>query len=83
MTLRAGVIVCQCQSSVAGELPASSFCISVNCWIGPAHASFTIIAVVITGNHYWTDGIVGSLIVLFALWVSHWWLPKDRVDFAP
>ena len=38
-------------------------------WIGLAHAAVTILVVVVTGNHYWLDAIVGAVLVLVGLGV--------------
>jgi hypothetical protein len=35
-------------------------------WIFIAHPFITMIVVVVTGNHFWADGIVGALIVVLA-----------------
>jgi hypothetical protein len=52
-------------------------------WLFLLHPLLTLAVVVVTGNHYWSDGIVASVIVLVALLVSRAWLPEERVDFAP
>ena len=36
-------------------------------WTGVVHAALTSLVVVVTANHYWIDGVVGTLIVLVAL----------------
>jgi hypothetical protein len=36
-------------------------------WLGPAHIATTMTVVVVTGNHYWLDGIVGMAIAALAL----------------
>jgi hypothetical protein len=36
-------------------------------WIGPAHIAATMLVVVVTGNHYWLDGVVGIAIAALAL----------------
>jgi len=36
-------------------------------WLGPAHIAATMIVVVVTGNHYWLDGVVGAAIAALAL----------------
>jgi hypothetical protein len=36
-------------------------------WLGPAHLATTMIVVVVTGNHYWLDGVVGAAIAALAL----------------
>ncbi len=35
--------------------------------LGVMHASVTAVVVVVTANHYWIDGVVGTMIVLVAL----------------
>lgn len=35
-----------------------------------AHPVITLLVVVLTANHYWLDGIVGSAIVVAALWLT-------------
>ena len=42
-------------------------------WLGALHAAATSIVVVITANHYWIDGIVGTCIVLVALRLTRRW----------
>jgi hypothetical protein len=37
-------------------------------WIGPIHATLTILIVVITGNHYWLDGIVAVALLIVCAW---------------
>lgn len=32
-------------------------------WIGPAHAVMTVFVVVVTGNHWWLDGVVAAVIL--------------------
>jgi hypothetical protein len=36
-------------------------------WLGVMHALVTSLVVVVTANHYWIDGVVGTVIVLAAL----------------
>jgi hypothetical protein len=36
-------------------------------WAGVVHAGLTSVVVVVTANHYWIDGLVGTAIVLVAL----------------
>ncbi len=40
-------------------------------WIGPAHAALTILVVVVTGNHWWLDGIVAAAVLIGSTWVVH------------
>jgi hypothetical protein len=37
-------------------------------YLGPAHAAITIVVVVITGNHWWLDGVVAVSIVAVCAW---------------
>lgn len=37
-------------------------------WIGPAHTVVTVLVVVVTGNHWWLDGIVACLVLGAAAW---------------
>jgi len=39
-------------------------------WLGPAHIATTMTVVVVTGNHYWLDGIVGATVASLALLVD-------------
>jgi hypothetical protein len=39
-------------------------------WLGPAHIATTTIVVVVTGNHYWLDGVVGAAVAALALLVD-------------
>lgn len=52
-------------------------------WLFLLHPLLTLAVVVVTGNHYWTDGIVATVIVLAALLVSRLWLPQEQPAFAP
>ena len=36
-------------------------------WIALAHPVVTMIVVVVTGNHYWLDGVVGVIVAAFAV----------------
>jgi hypothetical protein len=56
-------------------------------WLGVLHATATSLVVVITANHYWIDGLVGTCIVLVALRLTR---PQpacdagaDRADTEP
>jgi hypothetical protein len=40
-------------------------------WLGPAHAVITVVVVVITGNHWWLDGIVGVVILVACAWAVY------------
>jgi hypothetical protein len=37
-------------------------------FVGPLHAVLTILVVVVTGNHWWLDGIVGVAILVVCAW---------------
>jgi len=37
-------------------------------WLGPAHAVITVLVVVVTGNHWWLDGIVAVAILVGCAW---------------
>jgi membrane-associated phospholipid phosphatase len=37
-------------------------------YLGPAHAVLTILVVVVTGNHWWLDGIVAVAILAVCAW---------------
>ncbi len=54
-------------------------------WIGPAHAVLTVLIVVVTGNHYWLDGIVAVLLLAVCAWAvagvqAAWQLLRRRFD---
>jgi hypothetical protein len=40
-------------------------------YLGPAHAVVTILVVVVTGNHWWLDGIVAIAILAICAWSVH------------
>ena len=40
-------------------------------WIGPAHSVLTIFVVVVTGNHWWLDGIVAVAILAICAWAVY------------
>jgi membrane-associated phospholipid phosphatase len=37
-------------------------------YVGPLHSVLTIVVVVVTGNHWWLDGIVGVIILVVCAW---------------
>jgi membrane-associated phospholipid phosphatase len=37
-------------------------------YVGPLHSVLTIVVVVVTGNHWWLDGIVGVMILVVCAW---------------
>jgi hypothetical protein len=51
---------------------AAIFCVAKSRWrwIGPAHAVVTVLVVVITGNHYWSDALAAIPLVLLGLLVA-------------
>jgi hypothetical protein len=52
-------------------------------WLFLLHPILTLAVVVVTGNHYWTDGIVATLIVAVAALISRAWLPEVQPALAP
>lgn len=40
-------------------------------YLGPAHAGITIVVVVVTGNHWWLDGIVAVAILVLCAWAVY------------
>jgi hypothetical protein len=38
-------------------------------WLGPLHAVLTCLVVVVTGNHWWLDGIVAVAILVVSAWL--------------
>lgn len=52
-------------------------------WLAVLHPVVTLLVVVITGNHFWMDGIVASLIVAVAGAVAVAWLPEGKPTYAP
>jgi hypothetical protein len=38
-------------------------------WLVLVHPALTVLAVVLTANHYWLDGIVAAALVAWALWI--------------
>ena len=51
-------------------------------WLGVAHVAVTTLVVVVTANHYWIDGAVGTLIVLVALRLTRPRLAMHAIDDA-
>jgi hypothetical protein len=51
---------------------AAVFCIVKSRWrwIGPAHAAATLLVIVVTGNHYWSDALAAIPLVLLGLAVA-------------
>ena len=61
-------------------------------WIALAHPFVTMVVVVVTGNHYWLDGVVGVMVaglaVLFEQWARglitrRWRAPIPAISRAP
>jgi hypothetical protein len=44
-------------------------------WLAVIHPILTVLVVVVTGNHYWLDGIIATVIVAVAVTVADQWLP--------
>jgi hypothetical protein len=44
-------------------------------WLAVIHPVLTLLVVVVTGNHYWLDGIIATLIVAISLNVADQWRP--------
>ncbi len=51
-------------------------------WIGPAHATVTVLVVVATGNHWWADGIVAVAVLVPVAWAVHGVRSVWRTRFA-
>ena len=57
-------------------------------FLGPLHGVLTVIVVVVTGNHWWLDGIVAVLILSVGAWGVYgvrlaWLSAPDRLRPAP
>jgi hypothetical protein len=52
-------------------------------WLAVLHPVITLLVVVVTGNHFWMDGIVVSVIVAVAAAVAVAWLPEEHLALAP
>jgi hypothetical protein len=52
-------------------------------WLFLLHPILTLAVVVVTGNHYWTDGVLATVIVIIAALVARAWLPEDPPASAP
>jgi len=37
-------------------------------WLGPVHLVLTVLVVVVTGNHWWLDGIVAGVLLVASAW---------------
>jgi hypothetical protein len=46
-------------------------------WIALAHPVWTMIVVVVTGNHYWLDGVVAIFVLALAVLFERW--ARERV----
>lgn len=42
-------------------------------WVGVLHAALTAWVVVVTGNHYWLDGVVAAIILAVCLFIARVW----------
>jgi hypothetical protein len=67
---------------------AAVFCVAKSRWrwIGPAHAAATVLVVVVTGNHYWSDALAAIPLVLLGLAVAdtsaYLWRRRRRDETA-
>lgn len=52
-------------------------------WLVVLHPVITLLVVVVTGNHFWMDGIVATLIVAVSAAVAAAWLPEGKPAYAP
>jgi hypothetical protein len=52
-------------------------------WLAVLHPVITLLVVVVTGNHFWMDGIVATLIVAVSGAVALSWLPEGKPAYAP
>jgi hypothetical protein len=52
-------------------------------WLAVLHPVITLLVVVVTGNHFWMDGIVAALIVAVSGAVAAAWLPEGKPAYAP
>jgi len=68
---------------------AAVFCVAKSRWrwLGPAHAVATVLVVVVTGNHYWSDALAAIPLVLLGLVVAdvpaYLWRRRKRSAEAP
>lgn len=51
-------------------------------WLAVLHPIVTTIVVVITGNHFWMDGIIATAIVAVSGAVAAAWLPEGKPAYA-
>jgi hypothetical protein len=49
-------------------------------WLAAAYPVLTVLAVMVTANHFWLDGIVAALLVAAALAVQRTW-PRSGKSF--
>jgi hypothetical protein len=52
-------------------------------WLVVLHPVITLLVVVVSGNHFWTDGIVATFLVAMSAVVASAWLPEPPPTFAP
>ena len=52
-------------------------------WLFALHPVLTLLVVVVTGNHYWLDGMVGMVLVSVALWVTRHWARTQALRPEP
>jgi membrane-associated phospholipid phosphatase len=51
-------------------------------WLFVLHPVLTMYVVVVTGNHYWMDGIIATVIVAVAAAIAMSWLPEEQPDLV-
>jgi hypothetical protein len=52
-------------------------------WLVVLHPVITLLVVVVSGNHFWTDGIVATVLVAISYVIARAWLPEEPSPFAP
>jgi PAP2 superfamily protein len=52
-------------------------------WLAVLHPLVTLLVVVVTGNHFWMDGIVATVIVAVSAAIAVSWLPEGKPAYAP
>jgi PAP2 superfamily len=51
-------------------------------WLAVLHPIVTTLVVVITGNHFWMDGIIATAIVAVSAAVAAAWRPEGKPAYA-
>jgi len=47
-------------------------------WLAVVHPVLTMLVVVVTGNHFWMDGIIATVIVAVSAAIALSWLPEEH-----